>query len=139
MPSLEERVAYLEWKMEDHAAQTADLRTGVREFRSEMGRRFEDVDRQFTELRDEMGRRFEDVGRQFTELRNETGRQFEHVEARFQHVDARFIQIDNRFGQVDARFAALDEKIDRHFTWLVGIQVAVLLAVVGALVGSYYR
>jgi hypothetical protein len=28
---------------------------------------------------------------------------------------------------------------DRHFTWLVGIQTAVLVSVVGALVGAYFR
>jgi hypothetical protein len=37
------------------------------------------------------------------------------------------------------RFEQVDDKIDRHFTWLVGIQVASLIAVVGALVGSNYR
>ena len=41
--------------------------------------------------------------------------------------------------QVNRRFEALDNTFDRHFTWLVGIQVAVFLSVVGALVGSYYK
>jgi len=41
--------------------------------------------------------------------------------------------------QMDGRFEALDQKADRHFTRLVGIQVAVLVAIVGALVGSYYQ
>ena len=36
---------------------------------------------------------------------------------------------------MNQRFAAVDQK----FTWLVGIQVAGLVAVIGALVGSYYR
>jgi hypothetical protein len=31
------------------------------------------------------------------------------------------------------------EQVDRHFTWLVGIQVAELVSVVSALVGSFYR
>ena len=30
---------------------------------------------------------------------------------------------------------ALDQKVSKQFIWLVGIQVAVLLAVVGALIG----
>jgi hypothetical protein len=47
--------------------------------------------------------------------------------------------MDDRFGTIDQRFVALDQKFDRHFTWLVGIQVAVLVSVVGALVGSYYK
>jgi uncharacterized membrane protein len=41
--------------------------------------------------------------------------------------------------QTDRRFEVLDQKVDRHFTWLVGIQVAVLVAIVGTLVGSYYK
>jgi hypothetical protein len=36
---------------------------------------------------------------------------------------------------MNERFIAMDQK----FTWLVGMQVASLVAVVGALVGSYYR
>jgi hypothetical protein len=33
----------------------------------------------------------------------------------------------------------LRREMNRHFIWLVGIQVATLVAMVGALVGSYYR
>ena len=47
--------------------------------------------------------------------------------------------MNRRLEDVGVRFVALDVKIDRHFTWLVGIQVAALVAVVGALVGSYYK
>lgn len=58
-------------------------------------------------------------------------------------MDRRFEQVDRRFGelegQMNQRFDAIDQKVHRHFTWLVGIQVAVLLAVVSALVGTYYR
>lgn len=75
MPTLEERVAYLEGKTEDHSTVAADLRRTIRELRDEMIRRFEQA----------------------------------------------------------------DQKIDRHFTWLVGIQLGTLVAIVGALVGAYYR
>ncbi len=85
------------------------------DFRADTTRRFTelrgDMNRQFAELRTDMNRQFADVNRQFTELRDDMNR----------------------------RFVALDEKGDRHFTWLVGTQVGVLLAVVGALVGTYYR
>jgi hypothetical protein len=33
----------------------------------------------------------------------------------------------------------MDAKIDRHFTWLVGLQMATLLAVVGAVLGAYFK
>lgn len=79
MPSLEERVAYLEGRLEDHVAAVDRLRSDGQDLR-------------------------------------ETIRQFGE--------------------RMDRRFDTLDEKVDRHFTWLVGIQVATLVAVVGALVGG---
>ena len=86
MPSIEERVAFLEGRFADDVAATADLRTSVNESRH-------DTNSRFTELRHDM----------------------------------------------NARFAALDEKLDRQFSRLLGMQVAVLLAVVSALVGAYFR
>ena len=42
-------------------------------------------------------------------------------------------------GEVRQDIGALRGDFDRRFTWLVGIQVAGLVAVVAALVGAYYR
>ena len=65
------------------------------------------------------------------------------VNTRFVDVSARLIDwrddMNRRFDEVNRRFAALDQKGDRHFHWMVSTQVALLLAVVGALVGAYYR
>ena len=80
------------------------------------------------EFRDQMVQGFEQINRRF-----------EQVDKRFEQIDRRFEQIERRFEGIDGRFAGQDEKIDRHFMWLVGIQIAALVAVVGALVGSYYK
>ena len=93
MPSLDERVAHLEGRFQDHMKAVDDLRTGLADVRHEMVALREQMDRRFGAGRDEVNRRFE----------------------------------------------TLDRKIDHHFTWLVGIQVASLVAVVGALVGSYFK
>ena len=104
MPSLEERVSYLEGKSEDHGHGIQELRDMVRHLDQKMDRRFDAVDRGF------------------------------------ESIDHRFAAVDQRFAAVDQKFAALDQKIDRvHHTldtkisWVVGIQVALLLAVIGAL------
>ena len=56
-----------------------------------------------------------------------------HVLALDQKVDARI----GALGQtVDTRIGALDQKVDkmsRQFTWLVGIQITLLIAVIGSL------
>jgi len=55
MATLEERLAYLEGRGEEHAAAIAevrldvrDVRAEMRDFRSEMNRRFDQVDAKFT-------------------------------------------------------------------------------------------
>jgi hypothetical protein len=59
-----------------------------------------------------------DMNRQFAEAREDTHR---------------------RFSDINQRVQSLDEKEDRHFTWVIGIQVASILAVVGVLASAYYR
>ena len=51
------------------------------------------------------------------------------IEIRFDRLER---LLDTRFDQLDNRFEGLDDKV-AHFTWLVGIQVTTLVAIVGAL------
>ena len=53
------------------------------------------------------------------------------VEAAIRHLGQR---TDARFDAVDRRFEALDAKMSRQFTWLVGIQITTLAAIVAALI-----
>jgi uncharacterized coiled-coil protein SlyX len=71
MPSIDERVAYLEGRIEDHTTAFAELRADLREIRVEI-----------RELRSEM--------------------------------------------------RALHEQVSRQFTWMVGIQMTVLVAILAA-------
>jgi septation ring formation regulator EzrA len=86
MPTLEERVAYLEGRGEEHAAAITEVRLDVRELRAEMIRRFEQVDRRFEQI----------------------DRRFEQIERRFDQMDNRFSHMDNRFNwSVGLQFATL--------------------------------
>ena len=111
MPTVEERVAYLEGRLEDHTAATTDLRTTLSEFRDHTYRQFSDVRAEIGGLRQEMHSGFAEVRQETNTLRAEMNRRFEQM----------------------------NEKVDRHFTWLVGIQVASLVAMVGGLVGAYFK
>lgn len=116
MATIEERLASLEAKVD---AMT-DLGSVIAELRADMNRQFsssrEDISgvrADMTALRAEMsGFRSE-----MTELRAATNRQFD---------------------QMTRRIDGLDQKVDRHFTWLLGIQIAFFLAIFGAIVGSYW-
>jgi hypothetical protein len=80
VPTIEERVAYLEGQVSD------------------FGARFDQLERR--------------------------------LDARFDLLERRF---ETRFDVNDRRFDGLDDKVARHFTWLVGLQVTTLVAILGAL------
>jgi uncharacterized coiled-coil protein SlyX len=67
-------------------------------------------------------------------LEERIDRRFELLE---QRLDRRFEGVDRRLDALDAkidqRIDALDLKVSRQFTWLVGIQVTTLVAMVAAL------
>ena len=50
-----------------------------------------------------------------------------------QKMDARFDLVERRCESADRRFESMDDKISRHFVWIVGVQVTTLVAIVGAL------
>jgi hypothetical protein len=69
-------------RKEEVAAVLAELR----EFRAEVGRRFEQIDQRF-----------------------------EQVDQRFEQIDQRFEQVDQRFEQVDTRFNTLEARMEAGF------------------------
>jgi hypothetical protein len=85
MPSVEERVAYLEGRTDEHGATLREISDDIRGFRED--------------------------------------------------VNVRLAGIDQRFIGVDHRFDALDTK----FTWLIGLQVTMLVSVLGTTLGFYFR
>ncbi len=63
------------------------------------------------------------------QLEERMDRRFEALEER---MDRRFEGIDKRFERIERRVDLIDDKLTRYFTWLVGIQVSTLIAVVTA-------
>jgi acyl carrier protein phosphodiesterase len=124
-----------------YAAGLAELRNDIREMRAETVRRLELVDRRFEQI----DQRFERIDARFVQIDGrfvQMDDRFVQIDARLVQMDDRFVQIDGRLVQMDARFVQVDARflqIDGRFVWLVGLQFAVLLAVVSALLSAYYR
>ena len=59
-------------------------------------------------------------------------RHFEaRMEQRFSGVDARFTALERKF---DDRVGALDRRLETGFLWIVGIQFAILIALVASVI-----
>ena len=105
MPTIEERVAYLEGQVSEHSHTLVEIRDSIRELERRFDARFDQLERRFDA-------------------------RFGQVDARFDQLERRF---ETRFDVNDRRFEGLDDRVARHFTWLVGLQVTTLVAILGAL------
>ena len=56
-----------------------------------------------------------------------------------QRFDRLEVHIDSRVGEVDARLLALDQKVDRHFTRVVGIQLTMMITLLGVFAAAYFH
>ncbi len=90
MPTIEERVAYLEGKVDEHSRGFAELREMIIH-----------LDQKVDRFREELA----------------------------SHIDSLDARLNGRMDSLDAKFS-------RYFLWTIGIQITVLLAVIGALLGK---
>ena len=108
--SVEERVAYLEGKVEERSRGFGE----IRELLVELNGRIGAMDLKFDSRIDSLGQKLDS-----------------RINSLDQKLDSRINSLDQK---LDFRIDSLDQKVSRHFTWLVGIQVAILLSIIGALV-----
>ena len=75
----------------------------------------------------------------FDGLRGEFGvlrSQVDRMDAKIDRVDAKVDRVD---AKIDRVFYELESRMTRQFVWVIGIQVTVLLAIVGTVLNSLYR
>ena len=109
MATVEERVAFVEGRIGEQGHMVDGIREAVQNLEARLDRRFEAIDRRFDAI----------------------DRRFEAVDRRFETIEYRLTALDQK---LDRRVDGLDQKMSRHFMWLVGIQLTTLAAIIAALV-----
>jgi len=46
---------------------------------------------------------------------------------RIAHLEGAYEQIDKRLGSIEGRMASLEQKLDRHFLWILGLLIVSIL------------
>lgn len=108
MVDVQERVARLEGRVEGHAQMLTDVAAAVRHLEARMEQRFASVDLRFTGIENRL-----------TSLDQKLDRK----------TDALAEKLEREVGR-------LDQKLDSHFRWLVGIQFAMLIALVASFIAG---
>lgn len=103
--TLEERVAYLEGKVEEHSKGLEDLKHLIINLDQKVDRFREELSSRIDALDQKVGRR----------------------------IDALDQKVDIFKEELSSRIDALDQKFSRYFLWLIGIQITILLAIIASL------
>ncbi len=107
-PEWEARIYGVLLRMFARREEVAAIMTELRELRTEMNARFDEIVSQADV-------RFGQVDARFDEI-------VEQADVRFAQVDARFAQVDARFEQVDARFEHIERRLDKMDNDLSGFR-----------------
>jgi uncharacterized coiled-coil protein SlyX len=125
VPSVEERLAYLEGRAEEQTRAMDEFRDSTLQFHH----RIDGLDHRM----DRLEHRFDALDVKVDRFREELGGRIDRVR---EEMVQRFDGLQGRFDDVDSRFERMDEKASRTFLWIVGVQITTLVAVIGALVGT---
>lgn len=113
MGTAEERVSYVEAKVEEHSLAIGGVRDLIVGLDQKMDRLITGLDQKIAAVDQKIDRRFE------------------ALETRFEAIDRRFEAVDRRFDAVERRFDA----VDRRFNWVIGIEFGILTTIVAGLFG----
>ncbi|MCS7235187.1 MAG: hypothetical protein RMM30_04330 [Armatimonadota bacterium] len=111
MPTLEERVAYLEGKVEELSGGHTQLRQGIHV-----------LDQKVDRFREELSSRIDALDHKVDRFREE--------------LSSRIDALDHR---LNTRIDTLDQKVSRWFAWLAGFLITALLAQLGLLGAALFR
>jgi len=103
--TLEERVAYLEGKVEEHSSAWQDLKDVIIHLDQKLDRRIDALDQRITNLDQKLDKKID-------------------------ALDQRITYLDQK---LDRRIDALDQKFSRYFLWIIGIQVTIFLTIIATL------
>jgi len=137
--TIEERVAYLEGKVDEQSRGHGELRDAVQH----VGGHIVALDQKVDRFREELSGRMEALGSRVDHLDQKVDRFREELSGRMEALGSRVDHLDQKVDrfreELGGRIDALDQKVSRHFVWIVGIQITILVTVVGVLGAALFR
>ena len=136
MATVEERLAFVEGRVQEHSQMFAGLREAIVSLEQRMDRRFDHVDARFTVIEERLSgvdRRFEALEQKLDHLEQKLDQKIASLDAKLtQRIDVLEQKLDQKMAAVDAKLEAFRSEMSSHQRWLVGLQVTTMLVVLGA-------
>ncbi|SPD74036.1 conserved hypothetical protein [uncultured Desulfobacterium sp.] len=120
---------YFEARFDHMQYQIDALNNNIKEFRT-------DVDRRFENIKTDMNDRFGQIDRRFEDIKTDMNDRFGQVERRFEQVDKRFEQMIMSIDRLSEKLDQRDER-QRNFT-LRMFTIAISISIIGVL-GAFLK
>ena len=115
LTTLGERVSAIEGTIRNYDRIFDMLHEGQKNLRIDIGKDIANTNLRIEDLRGDMDWRFGDIDKRFGEMRED--------------MDKRFGEVSERIAEMDVR---LNAKMDSTFKWLLGVQIAMWVTIIAA-------
>jgi len=122
--TIEERVAYLEGKVEEHSKAWEDLKDMLIHLDQKVDRFREELSGRMDGLDHRLSSRMDGLDQKVDRFREELSGRMDALDHR---LSSRMDALDQR---LSSRLDGLDQKFSRYFLWIIGIQVTIFLAII---------
>jgi len=140
VPTLEERVAYLEGKVEELSNGYGQLRADIAALDQKVDRFREELAGRIDALDHRLSARIDALDQKVDRFREELSGRIDALDHRLSaRIDALDQKVDRFREELSGRIDTLDQKFSRWFAWLTGILVTALLAQLGLLGAALFR
>ena len=131
-PTVEERIANLEGSFAQIATRLDRVEIDIRDLRTEMNTRFDQLQRETNARFDQMERQFtsrlDQVTSRFDQMQQETNSRFEQMQQEHQTSHAETIRrldsIDQKIDRINERIDRTNQRIDKMFYFILGLIAA---------------
>jgi hypothetical protein len=125
--TVDERVAAVEARIGEQSVMMEAIRQSI-----------DHLDRRLIAIDGRIDQRFTAVDQRFSALESRLDERFSAIDRRFSAIDQRFTTIDQRLAGIDGRFVALGGDMSGLLRWVVGIQVTILVAIIGGMLSTIF-
>lgn len=125
--TIEEKVAYLEGKVEEHSRAWVDIKDLI----MRLDQRVNFIDQNIDRFRDELSSRINSLEQHLSARLNATDEKINSLDHKISSLHEKTDEkIDALERKLNSRIDSLDQKFSNYFLWLKGIQVTIFLSIV---------
>ena len=137
MDEIIERISTLEGRVSEHDRIFDMIREEIRGLREYIDGRIDDTNARIDDLRLDMNGRIDDTNKKIDDLKSDMNGRIDGINKRIDETNRRIDETNKRIDDTNRKIEEMDirlnRRIDSNFKWMLGIQIAMWITIISAI------